>query len=463
MVKTMTNKIDMITIPYRFEPRGYQLDIFKAMDAGKKRILMRWSRRAGKDLTCWNVMIKEAFKKQGLYFYTFPEYSQAKKAVWEAATKPPNPVKFLEFIPPQWIKSKNSNELKVELFNGSIIRLVGTENIDSLMGTNPLGVVFSEFSIQKLQAWEYIQPILMENGGWAIFNGTPRGKNHMYEMEATNQDNKEWFISEVQSLWPDLPNYYPVASQEVIEAARKTGYTEEMIEQEFGVSYIAGQKGAYYMDCITAARNEGRIGEFMYDNHKYVDTFWDLGITDDTVIWFRQIINNKLVFIDYYENNTKDLAHYVQILKEKGYRYRTHYLPHDGHSRSIQTSMSNSQIFRRLLQEANISADVYCAQCPSQKQLAINLVRSRFSRYCFDSVKCAEGIKKLSLYHRQYDRGTKSFRDYPAHDWTSHAADALSTEGLTGEISEDFMQINPSNIITDFDPGETHDFDPRDR
>lgn len=444
-----------ITIPYNFNPRDYQQKIFEAIDSGKLRILMRWSRRAGKDLTCFNVMVKKAFERVGSYYYFFPEYSQGKKALYEGMDM--DGIKFIDRIPKEWIKSKNNNEMKIELFNGSIIRVIGTENFDSIMGTNPIGCIFSEYSLQNPAAWDFIRPILAQNGGWAIFNGTPRGKNHMYQLEIDNVSNPDWYISELQSLWPDLPNYYPIVSMEQIDKERASGMTEEVIEQEFGVSYIAGQKGAYYMDCITKARQENRIGTFVYNDHKWVDTFWDLGLTDDTAVWFRQIDGNRIIWIDYYENNTKDLAHYVQMLKEKGYKYKTHYLPHDGSSRTLQTAMSNKDLFRRLLQEAGISADVYVSKRPASKQVPINLVRERFSRYHFNEDLTSDGIKKLSLYHRQWDRNTKSFRDYPAHDWTSHAADAIAVDGITGYLSDGYSSnIEDVKIVTDFNPLDYH-------
>jgi hypothetical protein len=440
-----------ITIPYNFTPRPYQQEIFKQLDSGKLRLLLRWSRRAGKDLTCFNLMVKKAFERVGSYYYFFPEYSQGKKALWEGMDM--DGVRFIDRIPKEWVIKKNNNEMKLELGNGSIIRVIGTENFDSIMGTNPIGCVFSEFSLQNPAAWDFIRPILAQNGGWAIFNGTPRGKNHMYQLEVDNTANPDWFISELQSLWPDLPNYFPVVTQEQIDKERASGMTEEVIEQEFGVSYIAGQKGAYYMDCITKARAEGRIGAFSPNFNKPVDILLDLGITDDTAIWFRQIDGNRLIWIDYYENNTKDLAFYAKILKEKGYPYRAGILPHDGRSHTIQTMYSNKELFQRLCQELGINIDFYVADRPSSKQIPIILTRERFPRYHFNEPLVAEGIKKLSLYHRQWDRGSQSFRDIPAHDWTSHCADSIALDGLTQHIFDGYSTTGQNiDIKTDFDP-----------
>src|SRR6266850_5695742 len=172
-----------ITIPYNFQPRPYQLEFFQIMDSGCKRYFARWTRRAGKDLGYWNYMIKEAFKIVGNYFYVFPEYSQGKKALWEGKTK--DEYQYLNYIPPGWIKNKNSNEMKLELQNGSIIRIVGSSDINALRGSGPRGIVVSEFAYHAagLGLLDVLTPMLNENNGWLIINGTPCGKNFMYEFE----------------------------------------------------------------------------------------------------------------------------------------------------------------------------------------------------------------------------------------------------------------------------------------
>lgn len=475
---------NQITIPYNFTPRPYQLEFFQIMDSGCRRYFSRWTRRAGKDVAYWNFVIKEAFTRVGNYYYVFPEYGQGKKALWEGKTK--HQQMYLDYIPKEWIKSKNANEMKVTLFNGSVIRIIGSSDIDKLRGSGPCGIVISEFAYHDagLGVLEVLTPMLSENDGWLIINSTPCGKNFMYDFEMSIKGNPEWHISEIQSLWPDLPNYYPVYSKleddraledgrlskdefwklatqrtsEVIESERAIGKTEESIEQEYGVSYIAGQKGAYYSDCVIKARKEGRIGNFPPSDHKWTDVFLDLGWKDDTACWFRQVDGGRLIWIDYYENNTKDIAFYVEMLRSKGYKYRSIYLPHDGKNHSIQTGMRTCDLFTRLLQEAGIKAEVINVERPSSEQLAINLTRERFSRYHFNEPLVADGITKVSLYHREYDKKNGVFRDKPKHDWTSHAADSLAIDGITANMNESYGNIfNSFNIVTDFNPLDYED------
>lgn len=442
-----------IEIPYLYTPRDYQLKLFDAFNSKRcNRALLRWSRRAGKDLTCFSYVVQAMFERPGTYYYFFPTYSQGRKVLWEGKDK--QGISFLARIPEQFIAGKNDQQLMIKLTNGSIFRIIGSDDYDSIVGTNPVGMVFSEWAISRPQVWDFMSPILFENGGWAIFNGTPRGENHMFKMETANEANPNWFISEVQSMWPDRPNYYPVISQAQLQEERRSGKEEQILEQEYGVSYVSGLKGAYYSDQVIAARQDKRVGTYKYNSNILVDVFTDLGMSDDTVLWFRQIDGNRIIWIDYYENSNQGYDHYVKVLRDRGYNYGTVWLPHDGAHRVQQTALKNSEAFRRYLQYENIQASVRCADKINNKQLAINAVRSRFPRYHFDQAKCAIGLKKLSLYHRKWDEAHQCFMNTPEHDWTSHAADAMSTEALTAKINDGYTNSNLilPNIVTDFDP-----------
>jgi len=166
-----------IAIPYKFTPRDYQLGMLTQVPKYYSRGAFLWHRRAGKDKAAWNKVIMEAIQHRAIYYYFFPTYRQGRKAIWEAID-PNTGVRFLDHIPPEFITNKNDTEMKVTLVNGSIIRIVGTEDIDSVVGTAPYGCIFSEYALQDPKAWNMIRPILAENKGWALFVSTPRGRNH---------------------------------------------------------------------------------------------------------------------------------------------------------------------------------------------------------------------------------------------------------------------------------------------
>src|SRR3990167_1201281 len=183
-----------LVIPYLFEPRSYQLPLFQAIDSGKKRAFLIWHRRSGKDKACLNLMIKKMFERVGTYFYILPQFAQAKRIIWEGADK--NGFRFLDHFPKEIIDGEpNSSELKIRLKNGSLFQLIGSDNYDSLRGSNPVGCVFSEMAFQDPAVWDVVRPILAENDGWAIMNSTPQGKNFFYEMYEMAKDNPDWFVS----------------------------------------------------------------------------------------------------------------------------------------------------------------------------------------------------------------------------------------------------------------------------
>ncbi len=452
----MATDPSIITMPYCFEPRDYQLKIYQSLDSGCKRQFLRWCRRTGKDLTSINYLFKSMLERVGNYYYILPEYSQGRKAIFEGKTKEGRA--YIDHMPKQLIKGNiNKNEMKFETVNGSLFRIVGGDNYNtSIVGTGFAGCVISEYALQDPELMDFLRPILRESEAWIIVNGTPRGQNHMYKLEQSILGNPSWNVSVIQAMWPDRENYHDgIATTEQIQADMDEGMALEKAEQEYGVSYTAGVHGAYYADCIAKARKENRIGNFPHDDNKWVDTFWDIGKSDSTSIWFRQQDGTRLTWIDFHEDSNKNPVEYVKILQEKGYNYRTHYLPHDANHDNF--SGCAKTIIRNCLNSAGISSDVVIAPKPNHKLEAINAVRSRFSRYYFDLANCADGLTKLSLYHRKYDKINQVFMEQPVHDFCSHAADAMSTEALTGDMNEDEMYNNNGNvkIISDFNPWES--------
>ena len=222
----------MVTVPHKFQPRNYQLPLYKAMDNGILRAFIIHHRRAGKDKTCFNYLVKRSLQRVGTYFYFLPEYSQARKVIWDNIDI--DGFKMLDHIPPEIIAKVNESTLKVTLVNGSIIQLIGADTFDkSGVGTNPIGVVFSEYPITRPDIWGYVRPILAVNKGWAIFNGTPRGQNHAYELYEMARNNPEWF-TEVLTITDT-----GVLTEEDIERERQEGMPEDMIQQEYYCKFIA--------------------------------------------------------------------------------------------------------------------------------------------------------------------------------------------------------------------------------
>lgn len=222
-----------IQIPHRFSPRAYQIPFLAAMDSGKKRAAVVWHRRSGKDKTFLNFMIKRMLERVGSYYYLFPTKEQAKKVIWEGIDR--DGMAFLDHFPKEIVANRNDTEKKIKLRNGSIFQIGGTDDYDSLMGTNPVGIVFSEYSLQNPKAWDFFRPILAENGGWAVFNFTPRGMNHAHNLLALAKDNPDAWFSQILTV-----DDTHAISQEAIEEERSQGMPEELIQQEFYCKFIEG-------------------------------------------------------------------------------------------------------------------------------------------------------------------------------------------------------------------------------
>lgn len=401
-----------IQIPHNFKPRDYQLPFLRAMDSGYKRAVKVWHRRAGKEKTDLNYVVKEAVRRVGVYYYFFPTYSQGKKILWDGIDK--DGFKFIEHFPKTIIKHKNSQEMKLELINGSIFQVVGTDNIDSVVGTNPIGCVFSEYSLQNPQAWQFMRPILRENGGWAVFNFTPRGENHAYELLQMAEADPQWF-TQVLTIKDT-----GVLTEQDIEQERKEGMPEEIIQQEYYCSFGAGNLGAYYADLMNNTRDNGRITTIPIEQGLDVYTAWDLGVNDTNAIWFFQIVGKEYRIIDYYENSGEGLSHYLEILKEKGYSYGTHYFPHDLAVREYTSGKSREATLR---EEYGMTNYKILPKIPVAD--GINAVRKLLPYCWFDTEKTKEGIKCLREYRKEFNEKTKTFRPHPLHNWASNGADAF--------------------------------------
>lgn len=400
----------VVQIPYNFSPRDYQKNLYNAIPQGFRRGCTIWHRRAGKDKTFMNVLAREACQRVGTYFYILPFYAQARVVIWEAYDK--DGFRVRDHIPPAIQKRVDNQRMTIELYNGSVIRFLGSDNIDSLVGSNPIGVLFSEFSLHKPEAWDYLRPILMENGGWAFFNGTPRGRNHLYDMYKKALKDPEWYC---EILTVDDTG---VVTPEQIQKERDDGMPEPLVKQEFYCSFDASILGSYYGDLI---QSQSKIQAVPWEPQLEVHTAWDLGMSDNMTLVFFQLLGQEIRFIDCYSNHSQGLAHYVKVLREKPYVYGYHALPHDVQVRELSTGYSRLRTLRSLGLE-NIKVIPKAAI-----EEGINNVRQILPRCWFDKEKCDTLIEALIHYHSEYDDRHKVLQRQPVHDWSSHYADAVRT------------------------------------
>jgi phage terminase large subunit len=404
-----------------FDPRPYQLPFLAAMDSGYRRAVIVWHRRAGKELTCFNWMAKQAFwHRVGTYVYFFPTSRLGRRILWDGMDK--NGKKFLDYIAKPLLADINKVEMKLTFTNGSVIQIMGTDQIINV-GTNPVGCVFSEYSLQDQYAWNYTRPILRENGGWAIFNFTPRGKNHAYDLYLMAKNDPEWFTQRLTINDTCKEDGSRIISEEDIEAERREGMSEHLIQQEYYCSFDQGAEGAYYAKYLNQAELQGRITDVPHDPMTGVETFWDLGVGDETVILFVQKVGQQIHLIDLYRNQGEGLNHYAKVIHDKAQQnnwiYSDHYAPHDIQVRELGSgAQTRLEIARELGIKFKIVPNLPIAE-------GIELARGIFPRLWIDSKRCSFFIKAAENYHKHYNEKLNVYSDRPVHDWSSHTMDAF--------------------------------------
>ena len=391
------------------------MPLWKYFADGGKRAVAVWHRRAGKDITALHRTMLQMLHRVGTYWHMLPLQNQARKVIWDGIVDGPDgPIKLIDWAFPQELRTATlAQEMKIRFANGSEWQLCGSDNYNALVGSNPVGIVMSEYSVAKPEAWEYIRPILAENGGWALFIYTPRGLNHGHDLYQHAENNPDWF-SQILTVGDTLA--IPTAA---IEAERAAGMDEDMIRQEFFCSFQAAVRGAYYGKHLEEAEAQGRITSVPYDPACLVHTSWDIGIHDHTSIWFMQPIpGGEIHFIDYLEGTGEGVEYYLGELAKKPYNYGTDFVPHDFSARSYAAGRSPADIARGL----NRKLHIIKAMNPQDR---IQAARIMFPRCWFDKAKCQEGLNALKNYHKKWDTEKKCYLAHPEHDWASHPADSF--------------------------------------
>lgn len=435
-----------IDVPYNFHARDYQKPLYNAIPNGYNRVISVWHRRAGKDKTFISICGREAFKRVGMYFYILPYYKQARTIAWEGMDK--DGFRMLHHIPPALYSKMNNQEMTLELVNGSVIKFLGSDNIDSIVGTNPVGIFFSEYSLHKVNAWNYLRPILLENGGFAMFNGTPRGKNHLYKLLKDVQKDEKWF-TEVLTIEDT-----GVMTREQVEEEIRNGMPRALAMQEFYCSFDAALTGAYYEENMMSMVTEKRITRVPWETGIPVHTAWDLGMNDQLVILFYQQAGREVRVIDMIVDRGKGLEFYVKAMNERPYVYGIHALPHDVEVRELGNEARSR---KQTLYSLGLK-DIHVVPRASIED-GINAARRIFNRVWIDEGKCDFLIEALKSYRAQYNEETQVYGN-PVHDWSSNPADAFR---MLAQTVRDNINSNdlPSTAYDNSRIDPMGQFDPR--
>lgn len=347
----------------------------------------------------------ESTKERPRFAFIAPTYSQGKSIAWDYLT---------HYCAPIEEGSKVSiSELSVTLPNGGQVRIYGADNPDSLRGLYFDGVVLDEYGLMPPRIFsEVLRPALSDRQGWALFLGTPAGKNQFYDVIRQAKADPGWHYAEYKA---SQTGYVPA---DELAAARKD-MTADEYAQEYECSFEASVKGAIYAGELSAARTSGRVTGVPVDPVLPVDTDWDLGVGDSTAIWFSQSLRGGEVrIVDYYEAEGEGLPHYVAALKAKGYTYGTHWAPHDIRVKEFANGRSRLEAAQSLGIAFQVAPNV-----PLED--GIHAARMLFPRCWFDERRCHAGLEALQHYRRDYNQRLNEFKPTPVHDWASHGADAF--------------------------------------
>jgi len=415
----------------RFKPRSYQLPLFDAVEnKGYKRVLLIWPRRAGKDMAAFNLAIRAAIRKVQVIYYIFPTYAQGKKVIFDSIDNDGN--RILDYVPNELIESKNTQELKLRFVNGSLIQIVGSDNFDSLMGTNPKLCIFSEYSLQDPRAYSYIRPILTANDGVAIFLSTPRGRNHLWDLYQVASNSPDWFCQKLTVLDTGHISLHEIEKDKALGEM-----SEDLIQQEYYTSWDLGVEGSYYAKYIDRMRVKGQIGMVPWENGFKVHSVWDLGVRDSTTIIMFQVIGQSIRIINCYENSKVGLEHYAKVLEQMPYQWGRHIAPHDIRVKEFGSGMTRLEKAKSLGINFTIAPNVGIED-------GIEAVRSALSKIWIDEKACAPLIKAMENYRQEYDHKRKVYSAHPLHDWSCFVGDTLL---LTRNGMRQIMDIKSTDSI----------------
>jgi len=421
-----------------WKPRVYQRPAWAALEGGCKRLALAWHRRAGKDDICLHWAAKSAMQRVGVYWHMLPLANQARKAIWDAVNPHTAKRRIDEAFPPELRETTREQDMFIRFKNGSTWQVVGSDNYNALVGSPPVGVVFSEYALADPSSWAYLRPIMAENGGWALFISTPRGRNHFAKLTEYAMRDAEWFgqVLTVEDTGAISPATI-LREQRELAAERGESEAQAIIAQEYRCDFDAAVPGSYYGALMTRAQREGRIGEFSWNPAWPVGTAWDLGHNDSTVIWcYQQPPSGRVRLVDVLEGSGVGVDWYARKLREKPYNFVDHIWPHDGGHGNIRdvggTTLSANARQLGIRPLRILDRDPTISQGINATRVLLSIAEFNTDPLPFVDetpeqarARMERALDALRLYRREWSEKLQRFNDNPLHDWTSNTADSL--------------------------------------
>ena len=412
----------------------------------------RWAclvahRRAGKTVAAINDIVRAAATSKDanpLFAYCAPFRSQAKSVAWD----------YLKYYSEPIMAESNESELTVRIKgNGAQIRLFGADNADAMRGLGFSGIFMDEYGDFRPSVFgNVIRPALSDKQGWAVFAGTPKGKNQFWEIKQTAERLKdEWFLMVLKASDSGI-----LPASEL--SAARAQLLEDQFLQEYECSFEAAILGAFYGKEMRQI--DGQITSVPWQSDLPVHTAWDLGYRDDTAIWFYQVCGGEIHVIDYYAVSGASIPEIADVVRGKPYRYGKHNLPHDARAKTLASG--GRSIIEQLAEFLGLSSLTVVPDLSVQD--GIQAVRRMLPRCYFDVDKCGDGIEALRQYQREWDEDKKAFRQTPKHDWCSHPADSFRMLAVAWQLEptaqksaeQKILIVGPQNRVTLDDMWQVH-------
>jgi phage terminase large subunit len=278
-------------------------------------------------------------------------------------------------------------------------------------------MVIDEYGDCRPNLWtEVLYPTLMDRRGWAVFIGTPKGKNHFYHMLQRSQKEENWFSLVLRASESGIFN-----EEELGDALTEMG--EDAYAREMECDFDASVPGTYYTKIIAdIEKSTSNIDVYPYDPSKPVFLSADLGFSDSTAFWYWQLDEEGPIMIDYDEHSGQPLSFYFDLLDSKPYAYDTIWLPHDAAAKTLQTGRSTIEQFLGHYKGTTTSLRLVPRL---SRQHGIDASRLLLPKTRFDKDNCYSGLESLRAYRRSFNEKTQQYDDKPKHDWASNGADSF--------------------------------------
>jgi phage terminase large subunit len=405
------------------------------LENGGRRADVVAHRRWGKDDVSLHWASVAAHQRVGVYWHMLPEAAQARKAIWDAVNPRTGLRRIDEAFPKELRATTREQDMLIRFKCGSTWQVLGSDNFDSFVGSPPIGVVFSEWSLARPNGWNYVRPILLENGGWSVFIWTPRGRNHATRAFEARERDVEWFTARVPATVTPVftPEQLAKEKQDLIDETGSVAEGTALFNSEYMVDFDSAVPGSYYGEQMAEVVKAGRLTSVPWTPGVPVDTMWDLGIDDYTAIWFSQrITRTRLNILRFYE--TSDLG-LDQIVKEAfgpvgNYKFGQHFLPHDVNVRELGAGGRSRK--QTLMQLEIKPIRVGVQRDPEER---INASR-RLLPYCWFDTSTQAGFDHLKGYRKRWNQSLGVFVG-PLHNEHSHAADAFGEGAVNMRLPND--------------------------